>query len=87
MTGDEDEGVVASESICWTCDHLYGDHVTMTLKKDPKYGGVIICPVGGCMCATPWAVEGREAPPLPDVSTLLGMFQYVQQQYARRFGE
>lgn len=75
---------MSTESICVQCDHLLGPHVTVTLKKDPTYGGLILCPLAGCQCVTPWAPEGHQPPPLPDLGTLLGIWQTVQQPHLQQ---
>lgn len=71
-----------TEESCAQCGHPSGPHAVVATTGDPKEGGVMLCPVKGCMCYATWALPqlggSRDTVRVPDERELAEIRRMVQ---------
>jgi hypothetical protein len=66
---------------CEQCGDPLDDHAMIPTAGDPREGGVMLCPVPGCLCLATWSVppfSERGAVLVPDLEELAAMRAFVQ---------
>lgn len=65
------------------CGHPFDEHVLYATGSTPMDGGVMLCPVQGCMCFSTWSApfvkeSKRTDIRVPDVDELAAMREVLQ---------
>lgn len=63
---------------CKICGHDFNQHVLVATLHTPEHGGLIFCPVPGCMCESTWSLQDCELPYIPDDETVASLRAMVQ---------
>jgi len=57
MTGD----VMQPGDPCWQCADPFDPHAMIPTGQTNMDGGIILCPVKGCLCLLTWGTKNRPA--------------------------
>lgn len=64
--------------LCAQCGHEFDPHVLVTTSEDAVDGGVMLCPVPGCLCWATWGYQKNPTKRVPDEAEIAALRADIQ---------